>query len=302
MSHRPHELTSELTSLEWSGDPTDGHHQVNGIALHDVELGAADAPLVILLHGFADFWWGWRRQVDDLAAAGFRVVTPDQRGYNLSEKPIGLKSYDLDTLAADIVGLAEAYGRERFHLIGHDFGGLLAWWTATRYPDRVERMVAINAFHPEILIPYIRKHPAQMLRSIYMMIFQVPWLPEALLSLRNFAILRGLFHLGAHKGTFSEADLSRYMRTWSVPGAMTGMVNWYRALRRRPKIENPRVKPPTLVIWGLQDRYLQRGLAEDSLRLCDNGEALWLEDGSHWVHIEEPETVNKALIDFLKSP
>ncbi|WP_246728282.1 alpha/beta fold hydrolase [Microvirga terricola] len=132
-----------------------------------------------------------------------------------------------------------------------------------------------------------------------MMICQVPYLPESLLRFRNFAILRGMLHIGGRKGTFSDADTRRYMRTWSVPGAVTGMVNWYRALRRRPPIDNPRVKPPTLVIWGNRDPYLQKGLAEASLSLCDNGEALWMEDGSHWVHIEEPQVVNKALIDFL---
>ncbi|MGO4572254.1 alpha/beta fold hydrolase [Microvirga sp. 2TAF3] len=291
--------TRDLAIPEWPENASTTH-QTNGITLHDVELGATDAPLVILLHGFADFWWGWRRQVGHLAAAGFRVVTPDQRGYNLSEKPVGLRAYDLDVLAADIVGLADAYGRKKFHLIGHDFGGLIAWWIATRYPDRVERMVAINAFHPSVLMPYIWRHPTQLLRSIYMGIFQIPWFPESLLSFKNFAVLRGLVHLGCRPGTFSDADLKRYMKTWSVPGAMTGMINWYRALVRKPKDRNARVRVPTLLIWGLREPYLEKGLAEASLARCDEGEALWVEAGSHWVHLEESDTVNAALVSFLK--
>ncbi|WP_246728283.1 alpha/beta fold hydrolase [Microvirga terricola] len=155
------QVIHEPSVLEWPGEPVETLHRVNGITLHDVQLGASDAPLVILLHGFADFWWGWRRQVDDLAAAGFRVVAPDQRGYNLSEKPIGLRSYDLDTLAADIVALAQAYGRERFHLIGHDFGGLIAWWTASRYPDRSSGWWRSTRSTPKSSFPTSASTPAR---------------------------------------------------------------------------------------------------------------------------------------------
>jgi pimeloyl-ACP methyl ester carboxylesterase len=290
-----------LAAGEWPEAASSIQQHVNGVTLHEMELGEQDAPLVILLHGFADFWWGWRRQVGPLAAAGFRVVAPDQRGYNLSEKPIGLKAYDLDTLAADIVGLADVYGRSKFFIIGHDFGGLVAWWTASRYPDRVARFVSINSFHPQILLPFLRRNPRQMLRSIYMAIFQFSWVPEAMLRAGNFAIMRQLFVRSSKPGTFSKADMDYYQTTWSKPGALTGMINWYRALRYKPEIENLRVKVPALVIWGNKDVYLERGLAEESLALCDRGQALWVENGTHFVHIEEPELVNRALVDFLKS-
>ncbi len=277
-----------------------GEHTTNGVTLHGVQAGPAHAPLAILLHGFGDFWWGWRRQIGPLTAAGFRVVAPDQRGYNLSEKPIGLKAYDLDTLAADIVGLAQAYGREKFILIGHDFGGLVGWWIASRYPQHVERFVAINSFHPQILVPYWRKSPTQFLRNIYMGLYQIPWLPEALFRMKNFALMRQLYIRSGRPGIFSKSDLDRYQKAWSKPGALTGMINWYRAMRRKPHIENLRITVPTMVIWGNKDVYLEKGLAEASLDLCDDGRIVWIENGTHFVHLEEPEAVNRALIDFLK--
>ncbi len=294
-------FSRDLLMPDWVEGASSQQHRVNGVTLHGMGLGASDAPLVILLHGFADFWWGWRQQVGPPAAPGFRVVVPDQRGYNLSQKPMGLKAYDLDELAADIVGLADSYGRAKFHLIGHDFGGLLAWWVATRYPDRVENLVAINAFHPSVLAPYIRKHPSQLLRTVYMGLFQLPWLPEWLLRVGNFAALRKLIRMGCtDASTFSASDMQRYVKTWSVPGAMTGMVNWYRALLRKPKDQNVRISMPTLLIWGKRDPYLEEGLAEASRDLCDSAQLLWLPHSAHWPHLEETDAVNKALISFLK--
>lgn len=295
------QTSPELSIPGWSGSASAAEHRVNGVTLHDVQLGAAKAPLVILLHGFGDFWWGWRRQLGPLAAAGFRIVAPDQRGYNLSEKPIGLKAYDLDTLSADIVGLADSHGAQKFCIVGHDFGGLVGWWIASRHPDRVERFVAINSFHPQILAPYWRSHPSQALRSSYMGIYQIPRLPEMILSMKNFAVMRQLFLRSCRPGTFSKADMEHYRRTWSKPGALSGMINWYRALRYKPRIEDLRIKVPTLVIWGKKDIYLEEGLAEASLALCDDGKALWIEDGTHFVHIEEPDIVNSAMVDFLRS-
>lgn len=294
-------FSNDLSMPDWLEKASSTQHRVNGVTLHGMGLGEKDAPLVILLHGFADFWWGWRRQVGPLAAAGFRVVAPDQRGYNLSEKPIDLRAYDLDTLASDIVGLADRYGREKFCIVGHDFGGLVGWWVASRYPDRVTKFVSINSFHPQVLFPYLLRHPAQMMRSIYMAVFQLSWVPEAILSAKNFAVMRQLFLKSSQPGTFSKADLDFYQRSWTKPGSLTGMINWYRALRRKPKIGNLRVTVPALVIWGNKDIYLQKGLAEESLALCDKGEVVWVENGTHFVHLEEPELVNRALVNFLKS-
>ncbi len=275
--------------------------RTNGITLHAVEAGPEDGPLVILLHGFPEFWWGWRYQIGPLAEAGCRALAPDQRGYNLSDKPEGRRAYDLDTLAKDVVGLADALGRRTFSVVGHDWGGLVAWWTASRYPDRVEKLVALNAPHPGVVGAYLRSHPAQMLRSLYAGFFQIPRLPEILLSRDGFRGLKDALLRTSRPGTFSREDLAQYEKTWSQPGALTTMLNWYRALPLRPDMKNPSVRCPTLVIWGKGDRFMESGIAETSAALCDRGRVQWFDEATHWVQHEEPEAVNAALVGFLKA-
>jgi len=275
--------------------------RTNGITLHGVEAGPEDGPLVILLHGFPEYWWGWRYQIGPLADAGFRVVAPDQRGYNLSDKPEGRRSYGLDTLAADIVGLADALGRRTFTLVGHDWGGLAAWWTASRHPERVERLVVLNAPHPQVAGAYMRSHPSQMLRSLYVGFFQIPILPEIMLSANGHRSLKDALRRTSRPGTFSDEDIAAYEKTWSQPGALTAMLNWYRALPFKPDMKGATVHVPTLVIWGSKDRFLEKGLAEASLALCEKGSIRWIENATHWVQHEEPETVNTALVAFLKA-
>ena len=284
------------------GSRTPGvRHKTNGIMLHCIEAGPVDGPLVILLHGFPEFWWGWRYQIAPLADAGFRVLVPDQRGYNLSDKPEGRRAYDLDTLAKDVVGLADALGRQTFHVVGHDWGGLVAWWTASRYPDRIAGLVALNAPHPSVVGSYMRSHPTQMLRSLYAGFFQMPLLPEAMLSANGHRSLKDALLRTSRPGTFSDEDVAHYEKAWSQPGALTAMLNWYRALPLRPGMKDATVQPPTLVIWGSRDRFLEKGLAEASVALCKSGDIRWIESATHWVHHEEPELVNEALASFLKT-
>lgn len=275
--------------------------QVNGVALHTVEAGPADGPLVILLHGFPDFWWSWRGQIGPLAERGHRVVAPDMRGHNLSQKPPRVADYALDTLVADVTALADALGRRRFRLVGHDWGGVVAWWSAVRHPDRVERLAILNAPHPDTWARQALLHPSQALRSTYVALFQLPLLPELLLRAGRFAALRRALTASSRPGTFTEGDLDRYAEAWSQPGALTAMLNYYRALRLRPAKGAPhRVAPPALVIWGARDRFLERHVARAALDLCESGEGLFLDEATHWVHLEEPEAVNSALARFLQ--
>ena len=274
---------------------------VEDVDLHVVEAGPEDGALVLLLHGFPEFWWGWRRQIPALAASGFRVVAVDQRGYNTSDKPAGLRAYHLDRLAADVVGLVRAYGRRRAHVLGHDWGGLVAWWTASRHPESVDRLAILNAPHPAVVEPYLRSHLSQIVKSHYIAFFQIPRLPETLLARHDFAALRRALVGSSRPGTFSGADLDRYATAWREPGALTAMVNWYRALRFRPTLPDPRVVAPTLVIWGVRDRFVDFELAERSLALCGSGRLVPFEDATHWVHLEEAERVAGELVGFLKA-
>jgi pimeloyl-ACP methyl ester carboxylesterase len=220
--------------------------RTNGVELHALAAGPPDGPLAILLHGFPESSHGWRRQLAPLAAAGLRVLAPDQRGYALSDKPLGRAAYVLDTLADDVLGLADALGRHRFAVVGHDWGGAVAWHLAARDPGRVERAAILNAPHPATVGAYARAHPGQALKSWYIAFFQAPAVPELALSTAGHAWLRRAMIRSSRPGTFTPEDLRRYREDWSRPDALTAMLNWYRALplyaplpapdpRRRPR-------------------------------------------------------------------
>lgn len=275
--------------------------KTNGINLHVVQAGPEDGPLVILLHGFPEFWCGWRKQIDFLAGQGFRVWAPDQRGYNLSDKPRGIAAYNLNELSADVIGLIEAAGREKASLVGHDWGAAVAWWTACKYPDRLSKMGILNVPHHQVFQKTITTDTEQRLRSWYMMFFQIPWLPEAMISLLNTKAFARALQQTSRPGTFTEVDLAEYRKAWSQPGALTGMINWYRAVvQKPPKAPDPRVRVPTLVLWGKKDRFLKHEMAQASIELCEDGRLMYFDDVTHWIQHEEPERVNQLLGEFLR--
>ncbi|MBV9999309.1 MAG: alpha/beta hydrolase [Verrucomicrobia bacterium] len=272
--------------------------QAGRLRLHCVEAGPQHGPVTLLLHGFPECWWGWRRQIAPLARAGLRVVAVDQRGYGTSDKPRGVHAYQLDLLAADVIALAEALGVRRFRLAGHDWGGVVAWWAAARFAERVERVAILNAPHPGVLGPYLFRSPMQALRSSYIAFFQLPWLPEVALSARNFRALRTMLRRTSRLAAFRAGDFAIYRQAWSQPGALTAMLNWYRALPRKWRIPE-RVRVPALVLWGTQDPALESGLAEASLGLCDSGSMRSFDTIGHWLQHEGGNTVTAALTDFL---
>jgi epoxide hydrolase 4 len=275
--------------------------EVGGLGLHLVETGPAAGRPLLLLHGFPEFWWGWHRQMPLFAAAGYRVAVPDQRGYGLSDKPRSVEAYGLDRLAADVVELADGIGAERFCLAGHDWGAAVAWWVAVRWPERVEKLAVLNVPHPVVMRRHLRRDPRQRRRSWYIFLFQLPWLPERLLRRRDFAFLRRALGAIARRGTFTEADYARYREAWSRPGALRGMVSWYRAALRRPPARLPsvRVTVPTRILWGLDDPALGADMIDPSVALCDRGDAVRFPGLSHWLLHEEPERVGGAMLDFF---
>ena len=275
---------------------------VNGINLHVVQDGPRAGQLVILLHGFPEFWYGWRRQIPHLAAAGYRVWAPDQRGYNLSDKPDGIAAYTLDELAADVIGLIDAAGHERAFVVGHDWGAAVAWWVAAKYPERVSRMVVINVPHLSVMKAHVWRSLMQMRKSWYVLFFQFPWLPESLARLRNWNAPARSMRVSSRPGTFTDSDLDTYRQAWSQPKAYTSMLNWYRAVLRKPLAApaTRRIKVPTLLIWGAQDRFLGREMAQPSVDLCDDGRLVFIEDATHWVQHEEADQVNKLIGEFLR--
>jgi epoxide hydrolase 4 len=274
--------------------------QTNGLRLHLVEAGPEDGPPVVLLHGFPEFWYGWRRQIEPLADAGFRVIVPDQRGYNTSEKPDGVAAYRVETLARDVVGLLDAAGLERAAIAGHDWGGVVAWWLGLAHPERVSRLAILNAPHPAVMRRHLRSSLGQMRRSWYVLFFQLPRLPERFLARDGFANLARAVR-GGRRGTCTDEDLALYREAWAQPGALRAMVSWYRAALRPAggRLPRLRVGVPTLLLWGARDRFLGREMARPSVDLCDRGALEVFETATHWLQHDEAGAVSERLAAFL---
>lgn len=274
----------------------------NGIKLHVAEAGPSTGPLVFLLHGFPEFWYSWRNQILPLAERGFHVVAPDLRGYNLSDKPAGVASYDLDVLAADIAGLADHFGGEKFTVVGHDWGASVGWWLGGKYAGRVQRLAVLNAPHPALWLEAMRNNPAQKRKSGYVRLFQIPYLPEFLIGLdRSRALAKG-FRDSIRPDAFTGADLEEYRKSWSQPGVLTATINYYRAVLKKPFLpaSEYRISSPVQIIWGRRDAYVLPDLAEESVRLCGNGHIAYLDRSTHWVQHDEPARVTDLLLEFIQ--
>lgn len=277
--------------------------QTNGIRLHVVTAGPENGTPLVLLHGFPEFWRGWLKQIPALAAAGYRVIIPDQRGYNLSEAPKTVQSYGLDELAKDILGILDHFGIEQTYLVGHDWGAAVAWTVAIQHPERIKKLGILNVPHPAVMMKFIGKSPKQMLKSWYIGFFQIPGLAEWLMGLGNFAGAINLLRASGKPSTFSESDLDEYRQAYANAGGLTGMINWYRALIRfRPSMpRNLRLRMPVLILWGKNDVALSYEMAEESLRYCENGQLVAFENASHWVQHDEAEAVIKEILVFFET-
>lgn len=278
------------------GPWTHGYARVNGIRLHYAEMGTG--PLVILLHGFPECWYEWRYVMIHLAER-FHVVAPDLRGYNMSDKPFGVDKYTLDELALDISGLIEALGEERAHIVGHDWGGSIAWHMGMYHPERVDRLAVINAPHPAALARELRG-PEQLARSAYVLFFQLPLFPEAVMR----SVLRFALPATARvPGAFSKEALDVYENGISQPHAATAMINYYRAIVRDnfPSSSEPTllIGRPTLLIWGMEDFALGSGLAEGLEEWVPDLRVVRVEECGHWVPEERPGPAADSLMRFL---
>ena len=272
------------------------------VGLHAVAAGPEDGPVVVLLHGFPEFWYSWHRQIEPLSAAGFRVIVPDQRGYNLSSKPLSVASYALTELVSDIIAIADQLGQKQIFLAGHDWGAAVAWSTALLHPQRVAKLVVLNVPHPSVMRKFLSTRPRQFRRSWYMFFFQLPWLPEALFSAFNFRAGSRSLLRSSRPGTFTAEDLAQYRTAWSQPGAITAMINWYRALfRTRIKFQNKTIRVPTRILWGERDDFLLTEMAHESLRYCVSAELFTFANATHWLQHEEPARVSELLIDFFRA-
>ena len=274
------------------------------VQLHYVEAGKG--PLVLLLHGFPQFWYEWRHQIPALVEAGFRVVAPDMRGYNFSDKPPGVRAYRVELLTRDVERLILACGERTAVVVGHDWGAIVAWIAAMRHPGRVGKLAILNVPHPGRFLHGLLS-PGQLLRSSYMFFFQIPRLPEEVIRAGDFALLRSVLGRDpVQREAFAAEDIERYIEAMAQPGALTASLNYYRALLRNPgetRALLQRVEAPVLVIWGERDRFLSRRLAEPPHLWVPNlVRVKRLPDASHWVAEDRPREVNALLLDFPRSP
>ncbi len=275
---------------------------VGSLRMHYVVDG--EGPLVLLLHGFPEFWWSWRFQLAPLVAAGYRVVAPDLRGYNQTDRP---GPYDLDTLAGDVASLIAHLGESRATVVGHDWGGAITWHLAAMRPDLCQRAIVLNAPHPAVFARVIRRSLRQMRRSWYMFFFQLPWLPERWIVKDGARLLLRIYRANAvDRSNFADADVRPFREAITQPGAATAALGYYRAafarvLRSGGKGDRyPLISCPVLLIWAKDDLALiYEELVPPTRRWVSDLRIEPIENCGHFVHQERPEAVNARLLSFL---
>jgi epoxide hydrolase 4 len=282
---------------------------VNGVRLHYVRAGTG--KLVMFLHGFPEFWYAWKEQLLEFGRDHL-AVAPDMRGYNLSSKPADVEAYQVTHLLEDVRALARALGHERFALVAHDWGGVVAWAFAMAHPELLDRLVIVNAPHPTVFARELAANPSQQKASQYMLMFRGAQ-AEQVLSANNYAALvQVVLADGLRQGHFTEEDRQAYLDAWSRPGALTGGLNYYRAAGVGPPTTgegearsfgvdapSPLVKVPTLVIWGEQDSALTTGNLDGLEAFVADLTLKRIPDGTHWVVHEKPALVNGLIREFL---
>ena len=278
--------------------------EANGLRFHLAEAGRGRSRLVLFLHGFPEFWYAWRRQLEGLGDS-VHAVAPDMRGIGLSDKPAGVEPYRLDHLVADVVALTQALGHERCMLVGHDWGGFVAWAAAIRRPELVEKLVVVNCAHPAAFDRLMREDEAQREASAYMLAFRSER-GEELLSRGGFAgFERNILAPGLAAGHLSEADAAAYREAWRIPGALSGGLNYYRANRTGPDLAgalapgDAQVRAPTLVLWGERDLYF---VPRNLDLLPDYAPDLRIRrwpDRDHWIVHQIPDEITSAIREFV---
>lgn len=277
--------------------------KVNGITLHYATAGSG--PLLILLHGFPEFWYSWRYQIEELASA-YRVVAPDLRGYNLSDKPREVMAYTSENIAKDITELIKFLGEEKAYIIGHDWGGGVAWAMGRYYPQHILKMMVLNCPLPQLLMKNLFTNFSQLRKSWYMFLFQLPWLPEKQLS-SNLPLFfkRGLRGWAYNKKAFSNEVIQEYVNAFQSKDSFRGPLNYYRAAFREGLHKNKR-KPhvytiDTRVLWGENDKALGKELTFGMEQYFSGHFSIrYFSPCSHWIQHDFPEEVTKGIIQFCR--
>ncbi len=273
----------------------------NGVRLHYVTQG--EGPLMLMLHGYPEFWYSWRYQIPEFAK-DYKVVALDLRGYNESEKPQERAAYGIAELIKDVEGVIKGLGYDRCILVGHDWGGAIAWSFAYAHPEMLEKLIVMNSPHLAKFAAALRSNPQQMLRSWYILFFQIPLLPELRLQFDNYrAIASAFIDSAINKTAFTPEDLAAYKNAAAKPGALTAMINYYRNIFPRPLNQTTWdvLQVPTLMIWGKNDKFLGKELTYDTQDYVKDFQLRYIPNCSHWVQQEQPNLVNQYMREFLNS-
>ena len=289
----------------WTGvDPADyglrrGEARVGDVTLRWAEAG--EGPIVLLLHGFPECWVSWRRQIDALTTAGYRVIAPDQRGYPNTSKPQGVASYHIDRLVEDVEGLRQHLGAPHIHLVGHDWGAIVAWFYAMRHDAHLQTLTIMNVPHPAHFLS-MALDPEQLRMSWYILFFQLPWLPAYLLRKDGARNLRKTITVDRIPGTYERDDIALTAEAIARNGVET-LLHWYRGLLRlgpvgvRRRLQ--RIETPTLVLWGERDRALHKRYARPPVSWVPDQRLRYFPRASHWVQSDESTAVSEALLEHI---
>ncbi|MDF2368059.1 alpha/beta hydrolase [Sneathiella sp.] len=284
--------------------------RIGDIELHYAECGAENEELVLLLHGFPEFWYCWKDQLP-VVGKKYHAVAPDMRGYNLSDKPEGVKSYRIRPLIEDVIGLADQLGQEKFYLVAHDWGVAIAYAVAIAHPERIKGLIVMNGPHPYIFAELLNNNDEQIRHSQYMAYFQNAGVEAEMLKDNAGWLLDWTFRDHLKNGQMTEDDINAYRAAWAQPGAMTAMLNYYRASPLVPATEETKgkgsgldpekfkVHVPTLILWGEADHALVKENIEGIEKFIDNVTVKMLPGVSHWVTHEAPETVAAEILGFI---
>ncbi|MDX2099737.1 MAG: alpha/beta hydrolase [Leptolyngbyaceae cyanobacterium bins.59] len=269
----------------------------NGIKLHYVTQG--NGPLVLMLHGFPEFWYSWRHQIPEFAK-DYKVVALDLRGYNESDKPTDRAAYVMDEFIRDVWGVIHGLGYDRCTLVGHDWGGIIAWNFAYAHPQMVSQLIILNVPHPAKFSEGLRT-PQQLFRSSYLFVFQLPGVPELLLQANDYGAIESVLKgTAVNKDAFTQADLEAYKDAAAKRGALTAMLNYYRNLLHQHVFQDWRVlEVPTLMIWGEEDKALGKELTYGTENYVRDFHIHYIPNCGHWVQQEQPELVNQYMREFL---
>ena len=270
--------------------------ETNSIKLHVVTVGSGK-PL-FLLHGFPDFWYGWKNVIPELSK-DYKLIIPDLRGYNKSDKPIGVKNYKIETLIDDIKGLCEAYKYDKICLAGHDWGGIISWAFAEKYSDLVEKLIILNAPHPKVFQKTLVYNKKQQKASAYVFQLQKKDGEKFLFENDYLALRISVFENARNRKAFSKEDKKKYKKAWHQPNAIMSAVNYYKAFAG-PYQGTGEIKVPTLVIWGMKDDFLKPVQLEGLDEYVEKFRIVKSEMASHWILYDDPELVIKEIRNFLK--